>query len=134
MATSVPPDAVAQIAPLLNNWKKPADLPTLRELTAKSLDAVTHLTEYEDEKANRILTAMAFLSALVGVVFAAVVQKCPMSYVSQLGARGYCGSALGLFAVYVLFPLYFLILAVGAALTIIAVRPRFRIPKTWGGT
>jgi hypothetical protein len=99
-----------------------------------SLATVTHLTEYEDEKANRILTAMAFLSALVGVVFAAVVQKCPMSFVSQLGARGYRFSALALFAVYVLFPVYFLILAVGATLTIFAVRPRFRIPKTWSGT
>jgi Family of unknown function (DUF5706) len=99
-----------------------------------SLKTVTHLTEYEDEKANRILTAMAFLSALVGVVFAAVVQKCPMSYVSLLGARGYCFSSLALFAVYVLFPLYFLILAVGATLTVFAVRPRFRIPKTWAGT
>src|SRR5260370_14289539 len=98
-----------------------------------SLETVTHLTEYEDEKANRILTAMAFLSALVGVVFAAVVQKCPASYVSQLGARGYCFSALALFAVYVLFPLYFLILAVGATMTVLAVRPSFRIPKTWDG-
>ncbi len=98
-----------------------------------SLETVTHLTEYEDEKANRILTAMAFLSALVGVVFAAVVQKCPASYVSQLGARGYRFSALALTGVYVLFPLYFLILAVGATLTVLSVRPSFRIPKTWGG-
>ncbi len=98
-----------------------------------SLETVTHLTEYEDEKANRILTAMAFLSALVGVVFAAVVQKCPASYVSQLGARGYSFSAFALTTVYVLFPLYFLILSVGATLTVLAVRPSFRIPRTWGG-
>lgn len=98
-----------------------------------SLDTVTRLTEYEDEKANRILTAMAFLSALVGVVFAAVVQKCPASYVSQLLARGYCFSAFALSIVYVLFPLYFMILAIGATLTVLAVKPTFRIPKNWSG-
>jgi hypothetical protein len=98
-----------------------------------SLETVTHLTEYEDEKANRILTAMTFLSALVGVIFAVVIEKCPASQISQLTERGYRLSAVAVTGVYVLFLLYFLILAIGAVLVMLAIKPSFRVPKTWGG-
>jgi hypothetical protein len=69
---------------LMSNPKEGSDEHQLREALSKwtpekpgeylerarwSLETVTHLTEYEDEKANRILTAMTFLSALVGVVY-----------------------------------------------------------------
>ena len=96
-----------------------------------SLETVTHLTEYQDEKANKILTAMAFLSALVGVVFAAVIDKCPYSLVSHLRASGYQCSAIGLIVIYGLFVLYFVLLGIGAALVVWAVKPRFNIPSTW---
>src|SRR4051812_37362184 len=56
----------------------------LLPLAKWSLESVTHLTEYEDEKANRILTAVAFLSALVSVAFAAIVQRYPFSAVGEV--------------------------------------------------
>ena len=98
-----------------------------------SLETVTHLTEYEDEKANRILTAMTFLSALVGVVYAVVIDKCPASLISKLSDSGHRISAWTVTTVYVLFALYFVIVALGAVLVILAIKPTFRIPKTWGG-
>lgn len=84
-----------------------------------SLETVSHLTEYEDEKANRIMTAVAFLSAIVSVAFAAIVQRYPFHASSRLLVLLYC-----------LFGLYFFLLTLGAAFTLLAVRPQFRIPDT----
>src|SRR5947209_5368287 len=81
-----------------------------------SLESVTHLTEYEDEKANRILTAIAFLSALVGVVFAAIVQRYPFSSVADAKSLSLHPHAL-LVILYCLFGIYFLLLTIGAAFT-----------------
>jgi hypothetical protein len=132
MATSVPPDPVAQIAPLLSSWKKPipADLPTLRELTAKSLDAVTHLTEYEDEKANRILTAMAFISAFAGVLFAAVIGHYSNAYLQQLKSASHCRFLL-VEAGYGIFAIYATVLSVGVGFSLYGMMPRFNLPKAW---
>ncbi|HWB85069.1 MAG TPA: hypothetical protein VG675_13070 [Bryobacteraceae bacterium] len=58
-------DTAAQVVGILKEWQIPKEqLADMVQATQRSLDTVTHLTEYEDDKANRILTAMAFLSAL----------------------------------------------------------------------
>jgi hypothetical protein len=130
MSKTAPSDPVAQIAPLLNNWKKPADLPTLRELTAKSLDAVTHLTEYEDEKANRILTAMAFISAFAGVLFAAIIGHYSNAYLQQLKSASHCRFLL-VEAGYGIFAIYATVLSVGVGFSLYGMMPRFNLPKAW---
>lgn len=99
-----------------------------------SLDAVTHLTEYEDEKANRIMTAVAFLSAIVSVAFAAIVQRYPFSMVAETKGLSIHTNSLLLVVLYALFGIYFLLLTIGAALTLYAVRPQFRIPSAWERT
>ena len=61
-----PHDPVGPIVAALESWKPAAgDLDHLLASSSRSLEEVTHLTEYQDDKANRILTAMAFLSAFV---------------------------------------------------------------------
>jgi hypothetical protein len=99
-----------------------------------SLESVTHLTEYEDEKANRILTAVAFLSALVSVAFAAIVQRYPFSAAGEVKGLSIHPHSMVLLLVYGLFAIYFVLLTVGAAFTLYAVRPQFRIPTTWERT
>jgi hypothetical protein len=132
MSTSGPPDAVAQIAPLLKSWQKPipADLTTLRELTSKSLDAVTHLTEYEDEKANRILTAMAFISAFAGVLFAAVTSHYSNAYLQQLKIASHFRFLL-VEVGYGFFAIYAMVLSVGVGFSLYGMMPRFNLPKAW---
>ncbi|MGA2253128.1 MAG: hypothetical protein ABSG53_00575 [Thermoguttaceae bacterium] len=124
---------VIDIASALRSWT-PAQAEPIGSLARWSLESVTHLTEYEDEKANRILTAIAFLSALVGVVFAAIVQRYPFSSLAALGRPERHWEAQLLIVVYSSFAVYFVLLSLGAALTLWAVRPRFRIPKVWERT
>jgi hypothetical protein len=59
------PSPFSLAAEKLKNWT-PADgdLPNILKLVQRSLDTTTKLTEYEDGKAARVLTAVAFLSAL----------------------------------------------------------------------
>src|SRR5438270_13971663 len=54
----------------LNGWSIPAEaLDRVHDGAKASLAEVKALTEYEDGKASRLLTIVAFLSALVGAVF-----------------------------------------------------------------
>jgi hypothetical protein len=127
---SVDDQQVIDLIGELRTWA-PADVDQVLQLAKWSLESVTHLTEYEDEKANRILTAIAFLSALVGVAFAAIAQRYPFATLNTAGPRvGWCL----LTTIYCLFAVYFLLLTIGAALTLWAVRPRFRIPGVWKHT
>lgn len=125
-------DPVAEMVPILQKWQQPtsSELATLDSLTTRSLDAVTHLTEYEDEKANRILTAMAFISAFAGLLFAAVVGHYPPAFLQQLWrASPWCFFLLTLS--YGVFTMYGLVLSAGVALSLYGMKPRFNIPKGW---
>lgn len=113
---------------------KPENIDAILPLARWSLDAVTHLTEYEDEKANRIMTAVAFLSAIVSVAFAAIVQRYPFSMVAETKGLTIHANSLLLVVLYGLFGIYFLLLTIGAAFTLYAVRPQFRIPSAWERT
>ena len=124
---------IMDIASALRSWT-PTQGEPIGSLAKWSLESVTHLTEYEDEKANRILTAIAFLSALVGVVFAAMVQRYPFSSLAALGRPERRWEAQLLIVVYCSFAIYFVLLTLGAAFTLWAVRPQFRIPKVWEHT
>src|SRR5262249_47944123 len=113
---------------VLKSWTPSDDqeLSTLLELSKRSLDEVTRLTEYEDGKANRILAAMAFLSALAGVLFARFVEKYHVLFLN-----GPWTNSLPLMGVYILFFLYILCLVRGVILVIYAVKPRFNVPADW---
>jgi putative hydrolase of the HAD superfamily len=58
----------------LKDWT-PTDLTKLLPLGRESLATVTALTEYEDGKAGRVLTAIALLSAVAGTVYAAMLKE-----------------------------------------------------------
>lgn len=125
------PQAIAEIAPILGNWQKPndADVVALGNLTTKSLDTVTHLTEYEDEKANRILTAMAFISAFAGALFVGVIGHYSSVFLEQL-RKASCWRFLLVESSYGLFVIYAIVLSVGVALSLYGMRPRFNYPKS----
>jgi hypothetical protein len=80
---------IAIIATELEGIAGPEDPDALDALIKhgrESLDEVKALTEYEDQKATRLLTIVAFLSALAGVLFTRYVEF----YVSPLQAQRYC--------------------------------------------
>jgi putative hydrolase of the HAD superfamily len=102
------------------------------EVLKYSLETVTHLTEYEDEKANRILTAMAFLSALAALVFTALAEKFPAPYLIALWRHGQCARACLLSVAYLSFAVFCTQLVLGSILCLKAIRPQFNIPSQWG--
>jgi hypothetical protein len=104
------------------------------ELLRFSLETVTHLTEYEDEKANRILTAMAFLSALAALVFVAVVEKFPAPYLTELVHNGQCVGAALLAIAYLSFGIFCIQVVLGSIFCLKAIRPRFNAPAQWNRT
>lgn len=115
---------------VLENWNpNPNDLDALLELSEKSLSEVKHLTEYEDEKANRILTAVAFLSALAGVLYVGLLSQ---GTTQVLVVKAFCDFIEPIFLFHLTFGLYCLITVIGAVFVIEAVRPKFRIPREWG--
>lgn len=122
----------AEQSALLKEWTIPeADLGEMFKATQRSLDTVTHLTEYEDDKANRVLTAMAFVSALAGVTFVVIPSRFPLSAPLILFRSGLTSQAILLSTTYLAFIAYSLSLIVGVAVILNAVRPRFNVPTTW---
>ncbi len=115
----------------LKKWLMPSqleddNLDDLFQLSERSLIEVKHLTEYEDEKANRILTAVAFLSTLAGVLYIGLVPKDTTgSIVGAIQGR------LAPILYHIVFGIYCLLTIVGAFLVIKAVRPKFYVPKGW---
>lgn len=128
-------DLVTPIFKALNNWQpKSTDIPTIVGLTARSLDTVTKLTQYEDEKANRLLTAIAFLSAFVGALFTTIPNRFPTASIGLLWGIGMHIRSFILATVYFSFLTYAVLVAIGAAFTIWAVMPRFKTSKNWKST
>ena len=125
-------DPATQIASILKNWNIPeGHLEGFSQAAQRSLDTVTHLTEYQDDKANRILTAMAFMSAFAAVIFSVVPSRYPLSIPLKLLHAGLKAEAFLFFALYGAFVLYALTLIIGVAFVLHAVRPRFNVPKGW---
>ncbi len=94
----------------------------IHEVAKASLTSVQALTEYEDGKVARILTIVAFLSAIIGAVFTRFNTDYPWFF---FGWRSLIG------ATYLLFFLYVTLVGVAAALLIYAIRPTFNIPLHW---
>lgn len=99
---------------------------TYHSLTARSLDSVINLTEYEDQKANRILTAIAFLSALSGIIFSALLPKYKDGTILLLKHWDW-----SVWSYYISFGAYVVCLILGAGLVIYAISPRFNNPPSW---
>ncbi|SFH60296.1 hypothetical protein SAMN05216299_1321 [Nitrosospira sp. Nsp14] len=103
------------------------------ELAEKSLKEVKALTEYEDQKAQRILTAVAFLATLGGLLFTLVCKEVPTNNICnifELDGRG-CGpiswDSFLQFTAYIGFLIFSLTAVIGSAFVIHAVAPRFNL-------
>ena len=94
------------------------------ELSTRSLEEAKKLTEYEDDKANRILTAIAFISAFAGALFAALISKRSVAILFL----SYTHSRAALLCDY-FFTVFVFAIFGGAFLVLTAIRPRFNIPK-----
>jgi len=110
---------------------KDEELKELAAFTERSLKEVKGLTEYEDNKAQRILAAVAFLAALAGAMFGLASKS--LFEAHALGSNFAWSSVNSWLAmiVYGLFAFYAVLLASGAAKVILAIKPKFNIPPDW---
>ncbi|UUL82534.1 hypothetical protein [Sphingomonas qomolangmaensis] len=92
------------------------------KLARQSLDEVKDQTEYQDQKATRLLTVTTFLTAFSGVLFARMLDAYPRSSFAAQPLR----SQLLLGASYVLFGAFVLSAVFGALITFHATRTRFK--------
>lgn len=103
---------------------------TVHDSARASLNEVKALTEYEDGKVSRLLTIVAFLSAVIGAAFTRFASdyKWP-----GLGAYSSDCSWWLPFSTYVAFFLY-VTLVTGAVVVLLgAVKPTFNLPASWKG-
>lgn len=119
--------AMHELLNYLNDWSIPTkDIDAVHDSAKTSFGAVKDLTEYQDGKASRLLTIIAFLSAAIAAVFTRFAALYPWPGSFNNAAAWY----LPTFA-YVLFFLYLISAAIGLAVVVNAIRPQFNIPKTW---
>jgi len=124
------PDICAEISRSLESLAAPknGDLRPYLERGRETLDEVKGLTEYQDEKATRILTIVAFLSALSGALFSHLADKYPLY--ATIERFGYCLETLLVFVAYLSFMLFALSAACGALVVFHATRTRFKYPAS----
>jgi hypothetical protein len=115
-------------------WRLPADNDELDALTAlseRSLKEVKSLTEYEDNKAQRVLAAVAFLAAFAAGIFAVSSRSLIEAKVLAISISPQLPiNWLGL-ALFGGFALYGVLLLSGAGTVLYAIAPRFNVPSTW---
>jgi len=114
----------------LTAWSIPDDaLDRVHDAAKASLTEVKALTEYEDGKVSRLLTVVAFLSAVVGAVFTRFASDYSWPSLDPSSRLNWFLPSL----TYLAFFAYIIMVtwAVGRILT--AIRPTFNIPETWRG-
>lgn len=118
-----------QLIGKLSEWQIPTEaLANVHDSARASLNEVKALTEYEDGKISRLLTVVAFLSAVVGAAFTrfASVYRWP-----SVKAYSHDMSWWLPFCTYAAFFIY-VILVTGAVVVLLrAIRPTFNRPASW---
>jgi hypothetical protein len=92
------------------------------DLARQSLDEVKAQTEYQDQKATRLLTVTTFLSAFSGVLFTRFIDSYRLGEAVKLPPL----QALLIVAAYIAFALFVLAAVCGALVTFHATRTRFK--------
>jgi hypothetical protein len=126
-------DLIERIATRLASLKpEDANLKDALERGRESLDEVKELTEYQDQKATRLLTIITFLSALSGILFARFVESYPLhATLAQVDLASW-GRVLVIIS-YALFGFFALLAICGALVVFHATRTQFRYPDTEAG-
>jgi len=132
-ATSQTTDSIVkELATVMESWSaldpnaNKSDLDSTLDLARASLDEVKAQTEYQDQKATRLLTVTTFLSALSGALFAAFSSQYPVTMAWPI----YDLSSFIVFMAYATFLLFVLAALFGALVTFHATRTRFKYPDT----
>lgn len=110
-------------------WSKLENNDSLKDaiaLAKQSLAEVKAQTEYQDQKATRLLTVTTFLSALSGALFSRFEDAYPVSTV--LSQPNWI--TLLLISCYVIFSAFVILSLSGALVTFHAIRTRFKYPPT----
>jgi hypothetical protein len=123
------PAIIQQVANVLENLKgAPADLAVYLARGRETLDEVKGLTEYQDQKATRLLTIITFLSALSGALFSRFVDSYPLP--AMLGQHGLVSlQGVLVSATHVSFGLFALSAICGVMVIFHATRTRFKYPE-----
>ena len=130
-SSKVKADEFAVLITNLRGWTIPTTaIDRVHDAARASLNEVKALTEYEDGKVSRLLTVIAFLSAVVGAVFTrfAAVYSWP-------GFSKFMPSCEWFFPAltYLSFFAYVVLVTWSVWKVIGAIRPIFKIPETWTG-
>lgn len=121
--------AFGELVRKLEEWKIPPEaLDRIHDGAKASLTEVKALTEYEDGKISRLLTIIAFLSAVVGAVFTRFATDYPWPGFQAPATN--CLSALTI-AAYLAFFAYVLLVTASVLVVLGAVKPQFNVPKSW---
>ncbi|CAN7595358.1 hypothetical protein [Variovorax paradoxus] len=103
---------------------KASDPKLLLDRARDSLEETKKQTEYQDAKAGRLLTIVAFLTAAVGTVFGKFIDLYPL----HNGLAPVSETSLWVSLTYLLFGIYLLLVAAGALVTFHAISTRFVWP------
>ncbi|MGK9235778.1 hypothetical protein KXS07_28955 [Inquilinus limosus] len=119
----------AELREMLKAWKMDsASIEAIHDAAKASFAEVKALTEYEDGKASRLLTIVAFLSAVVGAVFTrfATVYPWPDIRCASISAEWLLPAAThSAFLIYI-------VLVTWSVLSVLnAIKPTFNAPSDW---
>ena len=108
----------------IEDSKRFTDYKVLIDRVKDSLEEVKKQTEYQDGKAGRLLTIVAFLTAAVGTVFSKFIDLYPL----HNGTASVSETSWWIVATYAMFGLYLLLVGAGAMVTFHAMSSRFVWP------
>lgn len=121
----IPEDKIIEdVVQSLNSAQMPADIGAYLERGRESLDEVKNLTEYQDQKVTRLLTIVAFLSALSGALFSQFADAYPLR--ASFASLGWSGGGMLVVCTYASFGLFAVSAVCGALVVFHATRTRFK--------
>ncbi len=120
---------IKKLAEHLQAWTIPEKaVDRVHDAARASFAEVKALTEYEDGKASRLMTVVAFLSAVVAAVFTQFATDSSWPGLSEMGLTpGWVLPA----ATYAAFLVYVLLVTWSVFRILDAIRPSFNLPSSW---
>ena len=124
-------DAFGELAAALHKWDVPnAAVDIVHDAARASLIEVKALTEYEDGKVSRLLTVIAFLSAVVAAVFTRFASD---YHWPNLASYSTTINWWLPFGTYLAFFSYVIFVTVATFILLGAIKPTFNLPASWRG-